>query len=268
MRPARVRRRRSDANTQAAVPDLPAVSHRHPPKPLAPPVACSTVDLNDADHVGFVFDSTTFRDPAGARVTLRKLANVILKNDESVTLTGSTSSEGSDPTTGCSRCAGPRQSRTAWSNSVFQAAGSRRSGTARTCLAGSMTAAPTASCLSVPADPEPQGGGQAHRPKCRTHMKPIRYGQWTALGRRLTRAGRTDGPGFPARPSVARSGDDRPSRGADPAGPGRLCLRVPAYSQNDRRAAPEDHRRPARLDAGGLGAESGPSRRWTWSRAR
>jgi outer membrane protein OmpA-like peptidoglycan-associated protein len=85
-----------NANTKAAVPNLPAVSLVHPPKPLAPPVACSTTDLNDANHVGFVFDSTTFRDPAGARVTLRKLANVILNNDDSIKLTGSTSSEGSD----------------------------------------------------------------------------------------------------------------------------------------------------------------------------
>lgn len=85
-----------NANTKSAVPNLPAVSVVHPPPPPRPLIACSTTDLNDANHVGFVFDSTTFRDPAGARVTLKKLANVILNNDDSITLTGSTSSEGSD----------------------------------------------------------------------------------------------------------------------------------------------------------------------------
>lgn len=84
------------ANTQAAVSGLPAVSIVIPPPPPPPPVSCSTINLNDANHVGFEFNSTTFRDPAGARVTLHKLANVILNNDESVTLTGSTSSEGGD----------------------------------------------------------------------------------------------------------------------------------------------------------------------------
>lgn len=84
------------ANTQAAVSGLPAVSIVTPPPPPPPLVSCSTINLNDANHVGFDFNSTTFRDPVGARVTLRKLANVILNNDESVTLTGSTSSEGSD----------------------------------------------------------------------------------------------------------------------------------------------------------------------------
>ena len=83
-------------NTQAAVAGLPAVSIVTPPPPPPPLVSCATVNLDDANNVGFDFDSTTFRDPAGARVTLRTLADVMLKNNESVTLTGSTSSEGKD----------------------------------------------------------------------------------------------------------------------------------------------------------------------------
>jgi OOP family OmpA-OmpF porin len=82
-------------NTQAAVPGLPAVSIVTPPPPPPPLVPCATVTLDDANHLGFEFNSTTFRDPAGARATLRKLANLMLDTDESVTLTGSTSSEGS-----------------------------------------------------------------------------------------------------------------------------------------------------------------------------
>jgi OmpA-OmpF porin, OOP family len=84
------------ANTQDAVPNRPQVTIVTPPPPPSPPVACSVTNLNDANNVGFEFDSTTFRDPAGARVTLRKLADVILRTDEAVTLTGSTSSEGSN----------------------------------------------------------------------------------------------------------------------------------------------------------------------------
>jgi OOP family OmpA-OmpF porin len=66
-----------------------------PPAPLAPG-SCSVTDLGDADNVGFDLDSTTLRDPAGAKATLGKLAKVMLRTAESVTLTGATSSEGSD----------------------------------------------------------------------------------------------------------------------------------------------------------------------------
>jgi len=67
-----------------------------PPKPVEVPRSCSVTDLNDANNVGFDFNSTTFRDPSGARATLRKLANVMLGTGESVTLTGATSSEGTE----------------------------------------------------------------------------------------------------------------------------------------------------------------------------
>ena len=83
-------------DTASAVPGLPTVSIVTPPPLPQPPVACSATVLNDANHVGFGFASTTFRDPSGARTTLRQLADVMLKTGESVTLTGSTSSEGSD----------------------------------------------------------------------------------------------------------------------------------------------------------------------------
>lgn len=83
-------------NPNNAVPNLPAVAIVTPPPPPLPIANCSTTNLNDSNHVGFRFDSTIFRDPAGARATLRKLANVILSNGDSITLTGSTSSEGSD----------------------------------------------------------------------------------------------------------------------------------------------------------------------------
>ena len=81
---------------QNAVPNRPLVTIVTPPPPPPPPGRCSVTDLGDANNVGFDFDSTTFRDPAGARATLQKLADVMLRTGESVKLTGATSSEGSD----------------------------------------------------------------------------------------------------------------------------------------------------------------------------
>jgi outer membrane protein OmpA-like peptidoglycan-associated protein len=83
-------------DTQPAVPNRPPVGVVTPPPPPQPPVQCGSIDLGDANHVGFDFDSTTFRDPAGARATLTKVAQVILRSGESVKLTGATSSEGTD----------------------------------------------------------------------------------------------------------------------------------------------------------------------------
>ena len=82
--------------TQTALPGLPAVSVVTPPQPQRAPVRCSTMNLNDANNVGFEFASTAFRDPAGARATISKLASVMTSTGESVTLTGATSSEGSN----------------------------------------------------------------------------------------------------------------------------------------------------------------------------
>jgi outer membrane protein OmpA-like peptidoglycan-associated protein len=84
------------ANTQDAVPNRPPVTPVTPPPPPQPPAPCAVIDLGDANNVGFDFDSTTFRDPSGARATLQKLATVMLRTGESVTLTGATSSEGSN----------------------------------------------------------------------------------------------------------------------------------------------------------------------------
>lgn len=84
------------ANTSNAVQNRPPVAIVTPPPPPPPPTPCSVINLGDANNVGFEFDSTTFRDPTGARATLQKLADVLNKPGESATLTGSTSSEGSD----------------------------------------------------------------------------------------------------------------------------------------------------------------------------
>jgi OOP family OmpA-OmpF porin len=86
----------SPPTSQAALPGLPPVSIVTPPKPAEVPRSCSMTNLNDANNVGFDFNSTTFRDPSGARATLRKLANLMLSTGESVTLIGATSSEGTD----------------------------------------------------------------------------------------------------------------------------------------------------------------------------
>jgi OOP family OmpA-OmpF porin len=84
------------ANTRSAVPNRPPVAIVKQPPPPHPVVACSVISLGDANHVGFLFNSTTFRDPSGARATLRQIASLILRTSESVNLIGSTSSEGSN----------------------------------------------------------------------------------------------------------------------------------------------------------------------------
>jgi OmpA-OmpF porin, OOP family len=86
----------SAPTSQSALTGLPPVSVVTAPKPAEVPHSCSVTDLNDANNVGFDFNSTAFRDPSGARATLQKLANVMLSTGESVTLTGATSSEGTD----------------------------------------------------------------------------------------------------------------------------------------------------------------------------
>jgi outer membrane protein OmpA-like peptidoglycan-associated protein len=83
-------------DTNSALSGRPPVSVVVPPPPQQPPAKCSVTNLDDANNVGFEFASTAFRDPTGAMTTLRQLASVIMRSGESVTLTGATSSEGSD----------------------------------------------------------------------------------------------------------------------------------------------------------------------------
>jgi outer membrane protein OmpA-like peptidoglycan-associated protein len=83
-------------DTNAGLSGRPPVSVVTPPPPPQAPVKCSVTNLDDANNVGFDFDSTTFRNRAGADVTLRQLATVITTSGDAVTLTGATSSEGSD----------------------------------------------------------------------------------------------------------------------------------------------------------------------------
>lgn len=85
-----------EANTNEAVSGRPQVTVMTPPPLPKPPIKCSVTNLDDANKVGFKLGTTTFRSPAGARTTLSKLANVMTSSGESVTLTGATSSEGSD----------------------------------------------------------------------------------------------------------------------------------------------------------------------------
>jgi OmpA-OmpF porin, OOP family len=84
------------ALTKPALSGLPPVSVVSLPKPPELEKPCSTTNLGDANNVGFEYDSTKFSDPSGARATLQKLASVIISTGESVTLTGATSSEGTD----------------------------------------------------------------------------------------------------------------------------------------------------------------------------
>lgn len=83
-------------NTRNAVAGRPPVAIVTPPPLPHPARQCSVISLGDANHVGFLFDSTTFRDPAGARTTLRQIATLLRQPGESIRLIGSTSSEGSN----------------------------------------------------------------------------------------------------------------------------------------------------------------------------
>jgi len=82
-------------NTDAETAGLPAVSTVPLP---APPVfrPCGTTVLSDAGSVGFDEGSATFRDPAAARSTLTQLASILKQGTDSITLIGSTSTEGGD----------------------------------------------------------------------------------------------------------------------------------------------------------------------------
>lgn len=69
------------------------------------PVALPTVDpfqpcgetvLHDGDTVGFIGDQANFRDPAAARATLQKLADLLIGGHQQVTLIGTTAKAGND----------------------------------------------------------------------------------------------------------------------------------------------------------------------------
>jgi OOP family OmpA-OmpF porin len=83
-------------NTSDSVAGTPAVAIVTPPPQPSVPAACSVINLNDSNNVGFVVDTATFLHPAAAHATIQQLANIMLHTGESVLLTGSTSSEGSE----------------------------------------------------------------------------------------------------------------------------------------------------------------------------
>jgi outer membrane protein OmpA-like peptidoglycan-associated protein len=85
------------ANTSDSVPGRPAVTVvQPPPPPPQSPRPCSVIPLNDTNNVGFVVGTTTFVHPSEARATLQRLATLMQSAGESVTLTGATSSEGTE----------------------------------------------------------------------------------------------------------------------------------------------------------------------------
>jgi OmpA-OmpF porin, OOP family len=82
-------------NTNSEPSGLPPVSTA--PLPRTPSIkTCGTVVLSNDGSVGFNDGKTTFRDPAAARSTLSKLAAVLKRGTEPITLIGSTSTEGGD----------------------------------------------------------------------------------------------------------------------------------------------------------------------------
>lgn len=80
--------------TRAAISTTVPVTVVEPP---APPVwpKCGTTVLADSSPVGFKVGEAEFRDPAAAKATLRALAQTLTGGSQRVTLTGTTSSEGS-----------------------------------------------------------------------------------------------------------------------------------------------------------------------------
>ncbi|RSM64703.1 hypothetical protein DMB66_18830 [Actinoplanes sp. ATCC 53533] len=83
------------AATRTAVPtDVPVSVVALPKPPVFP--ECGTTVLTDSSPVGFTVDTADFRDPKGARATLKQLATRMAGHSQRVQLTGTTSSEGSD----------------------------------------------------------------------------------------------------------------------------------------------------------------------------
>jgi OmpA-OmpF porin, OOP family len=83
------------ANTQGELTGLPAVAT----VPLPAPVffnACGNTVLSDQGSVGFNDNESTFRSPSLAQATLLQLAQKLKNGTETITLIGSTSSEGSE----------------------------------------------------------------------------------------------------------------------------------------------------------------------------
>lgn len=82
-------------NTGAEIAGLPPVSIVTPP--VTPVFSnCGTFSLTDADYVGFIAGTATFRDPSAAEARLRQLAAKLKQGTEHITLIGSTSTEGGD----------------------------------------------------------------------------------------------------------------------------------------------------------------------------
>jgi OOP family OmpA-OmpF porin len=80
-------------NTQAALSGVPSVAPvLLPPRAVFEP--CGETQLSEKDQVGFVRGTAVFRDPQGAQATLKKLAEILLRGNQQLTLTGTTSSEG------------------------------------------------------------------------------------------------------------------------------------------------------------------------------
>lgn len=80
-------------STAAAAVESPAVSVVQPPKPVEPKT-CGTVELGEADNISFKPDSAEFRDPAGARTTLQRLADTMRAKKQKADLMGTTASVG------------------------------------------------------------------------------------------------------------------------------------------------------------------------------
>lgn len=82
------------AASRTSVPtDVPVTVVALPKPPVFP--ECGTTVLTDNSPVGFTVDTADFRDPPGAKATLKQLANRMAGHSQRVQLIGTTSSEGS-----------------------------------------------------------------------------------------------------------------------------------------------------------------------------
>ncbi|GAA0964931.1 OmpA family protein [Acrocarpospora macrocephala] len=90
----------SQATTQDARTGVPSVSVVNPPPPPPPPTQpppCSTVDLADNNNVGFLPNQDVFRNPRGARATLKELAAALLSDPrQHLRLTGTSANFGTE----------------------------------------------------------------------------------------------------------------------------------------------------------------------------
>ena len=84
------------AASQEPISGVPIVTPVNLPPPPAPPRACGDTVLNDQNNVGFLPNTTTFRDDAAARTTIAEIADIARAGNQKIDLIGTSARYGSN----------------------------------------------------------------------------------------------------------------------------------------------------------------------------